>query len=487
MKKLSELLHGILVESTSGSLDTEIRGLAYDSRKVEVGTLFCTWKGEVKDGAEFIPAALERGASAFVLEHEAQTSDRPAVVVRSGRRALSLLAANFYDHPGRKLKVIGVTGTNGKTSSSFLIRSLLEKGGIKTGLLGTIQYHSGIREVEASRTTPEGLELQRFLGEMVDNGCGAAVMEVSSHALAQDRVAGLDFGIAIFTNLSRDHLDFHGTMENYFEAKLRLFRNLRPGQKAVINVDDGYGLRVVSHIPAQVELLTYGLEKSADYRAEQIELSPRGTKFLWRTPEGTIPVEVPWVGTFNVMNVLAAATTAVAAGFSVHQVAQWLPEAPPVPGRMEPVLHDGSFAVLVDYAHTDDAVAKVLESLRAMKPKRLRILVGCGGDRDKTKRPIMAKTACRLADEALFTSDNPRSEKPQNILDDMLKGVDGYSNFRIIEERAEAIGYILQTAETGDVIVLAGKGHEATQEIAGVKYPFSDQEVAGKFLSGGAQ
>ena len=252
-------------------------------------------------------------------------------------------------------------------------------------------------------------------------------------------------------------------------------------------MDDAYGLRVISHVAAQVELLTYGLGKLANYRAENVELSPHGTKFLWVTPEESIQVEVPWVGTFNVLNVLGAAATAVAAGFPVKQVAQWIQEAPPVPGRMERVPHAGSFAVLVDYAHTDDAVAKVLESLRAMNPKRLRILVGCGGDRDKTKRPIMAETACRLADEALFTSDNPRSEKPQNILDDMLKGVDGYSNFRVIEEREEAIGYILQTAESGDVIVLAGKGHEATQEIAGVKHPFSDREVARKYLSGGAQ
>lgn len=487
MKKLGEILHGIRVESSSGSMETEIRALAYDSRKVEPGTLFCTWRGEVKDGAEFVQSAVARGASALVLEHAEEAVSCPTVIVRSGRRALSLLAANFYGHPGKKLKVIGITGTNGKTSGSFLIRSLLEKGGIKTGLLGTILYHSGAAAVEASRTTPEGLDIQRLLAEMVDNGCGAAVMEVSSHALAQDRVAGLDFGIAVFTNLSRDHLDFHGTMEDYFEAKLRMFRGLRPGQKAVVNVDDGYGLRVVSHVAARVDLLTYGLGKLAAYRAENVELSPTGTKFNWVTPEETIPVRVPWVGTFNVLNVLGAAATAVAAGFPVRQVAQWLEEAPPVPGRMERVPHAGKFAVLVDYAHTDDAVAKVLESLRAMKPKRLRILVGCGGDRDKTKRPIMAETACRLADEALLTSDNPRSESPQAILNDMIAGADGYRNYRVIEEREEAIRYILQTAEAGDVIVLAGKGHEATQEIAGVKHPFSDRDMARKYLSGGAQ
>lgn len=481
---LSALLEGVPVEAWHGDRETPVDGVAYHSGRVRPGTVFCTWRGTGQDGHRFIPQALERGASALVVETRTGDYACPTVVVPSGRRALSLMAANLMGHPAEALLMAGVTGTNGKTSTAYLLRHLLGKMGRKCGMLGTVEYDLGREAVPATRTTPEGLDLQEYLAAMRDNGCTACAMEVSSHALALERAAGIRFQAAILTNFTQDHLDFHGTMDDYFLAKARLFEGLEQGAVAVLNSDDPCWERMLKHLRPGIEFITYGCETGADHRAEDIILSADHTSFTWVTGGDRIPVRAPWIGRFNVYNLLAAAATAAGLGAAPADVAAWLATAPAVPGRMEPVANDKGITVLVDYAHTDDALTKVLQTLRPLTKGRLLVVAGCGGDRDRTKRPLMARAACSGADTAFFTSDNPRGEEPEAILRDMVRGVEGAKNFQVITGRREAISAALHSAKPGDVVVLAGKGHEATQEIAGVKHPFSDRQVAQEILQG---
>lgn len=485
--KLKDLLSGVSVTSWEGSDALDVQALSYDSRKVEHGSLFCTWKGEKFDGHEFIPEAVRKGAVAIVAEHECKgVYGRPCIQVPSGREALALMAANLYGHPAANLRVVGVTGTNGKTSTALLIRSLLENSRSRSGYIGTVGYDSGTGMKPAVRTTPEGLELQAHLAKMVENECEAAVMEVSSHALDQGRVMGIPFRVAVFTNLSQDHLDYHHSMEEYLQSKLRLFESLEPGQVAVINLDDPHARRFIDVLKEGVEVLRYGSHHGADVWAEQIECTDEGVSFVLHTLGGCFDVKSPWVGRFNVTNILASITAGFALGLPLEEMVQQLSQQPPIAGRMERLFASAPFSVIVDYAHTPDAVAKVLQSLRPLTKKRLRTLVGCGGDRDKTKRPLMAQAACELSDEVIFTSDNPRTEAPSAIIQDMVDGVVGHRNFSIVEDRGKAIQRILNEAEEGDVVLLAGKGHEETQEIHGHKIPFSDSAIALKIL-GGAQ
>lgn len=482
--KLREMFRGLEVTGWTGPEDCEVRGLAYRAEDVVPGDAFCTWRGLKSDGHRFVPRALAKGASALVVE-DAVAVDRPVPVVRvpSGRRALAGLSSCLFGHPAKSLRIAGITGTNGKTSTAYLLHHLLDASGISSGLIGTISYRSGHREIPAPRTTPECLDLHHLFAEMRDDGCRAAVMEVSSHALEQERVAGLEFEAALFTNLTQDHLDYHGTMEKYFKAKALLFTGLRPGAHAIINQDDGAGVRLSGMLPMGVHLYGYSLGGSANYRAEKVELGAEGTQFQWVTPVGRFAVSSPWVGAFNVANTLAAVTAACAMGLSAEKVAGLLRTAPPVPGRMERVAGSESFTVLVDYAHTDDALRHVLSTLRPLCKGRLMVLAGCGGDRDRAKRPLMAKAAVDHADHAVFTSDNPRSEDPLAILHQMEAGASGGSTFETIPDRAEAIAHIIGKAQAGDIIVLAGKGHENTQEVQGVLKPFSDRDLAGQALA----
>ena len=480
---LRELFSGLEVTEWKGPHDCEVKGLAYRADDIHPGDAFCTWKGLKSDGHRFVPRALSRGASALVVE-DAVDVDREVPVVRvpSGRRALAGLSARWFRHPAKDLRLAGVTGTNGKTSTAYLLHHLLESAGISSGLLGTISYRSGSKILSASRTTPECLDLQRLLAEMRDDHCRSAVMEVSSHALDQERVAGLKFEAAIFTNLTQDHLDYHGTMENYFEAKSRLFTGLQPGSHAIINLDDGAGARLVSMLPAGVKSHGYSLGGSAKNRAIHMGLRATGTTFVWETPSGSYEVSTPWVGSFNAANTLAAAVAARAMGLDTEKICHLLKTAPAVPGRMQPVPCDLGFTVLVDYAHTDDALRHVLSTLRPLCEGRLLVMAGCGGDRDRAKRPLMAKAAVDHADHAVFTSDNPRSEDPLAILREMEAGTTGSGSFEVIPDRAEAIARLIQGAGKGDVVVLAGKGHENTQEIKGEFKPFSDSENASKAI-----
>lgn len=476
--KLIDLLDGLKTIRVSGSADRAIRGLAYDSRKVSEGTLFCTWKGEARDGHDFVPEALARGASALVVEQPVARGGATAVEVESGRRALALLAAKWFSNPSRQMSVVGVTGTNGKTSVAWILRSLLVQNGWPTGLLGTVEYDVGRGGIPAHRTTPEGLELQEYLAAMLENGCRAAAMEVSSHALALHRTAGTRFHTAVFTNLTQDHLDFHGTMEAYFKAKALLFSELESGSHAVINIDDPYGLRFAATVPTGVTLWTYGEGISARCRISGIEVTARGSTFMLSADGAGYRCETPLIGSFNVHNVVASMVAARTLGLEWESIIRTLQTVKPVPGRMETVPHAGDFSVVVDYAHTPDAVGQTLKVLRHLTRGSLRVVVGCGGDRDRTKRPLMAQAGELFADELVLTSDNPRSEDPLKILAEMSAGVSRPEAVRVIPDRAEAITSTIQSAEAGDVVVLLGKGHEDYQEIGGQRYPFSDREVA---------
>ncbi|NDF16776.1 MAG: UDP-N-acetylmuramoyl-L-alanyl-D-glutamate--2,6-diaminopimelate ligase [Verrucomicrobia bacterium] len=480
--KLTEVMAGVPVRSWEGSRQAEVSSLAYDARRVSPGSVFCTWKGHQRDGHAFVPDALQRGAVAVVAERRLADLPVPNIRVESGRRALGRMAANFYGHPSRHLQVVGITGTNGKTSTSMLLQSLLEAGGIRCGLLGTVANDTGHGRMPASHTTPEALDLQQLLAEMRENGCRAASLEVSSHALDQGRTEGVDFAGAVFTNLGRDHLDYHRTMEAYEQAKSVLFRGLRPGAFAAVNLDDPCGVRMAAACCPGARILRYGLEKG-DVRVADLKMGIQGSSFRLVTPEGEFPATLPWLGRFNVSNALAAASAALLAGVPVEKIAATLGRAPSVPGRMEAVPGSGEITVLVDYAHTADAIEAALATLRPITRGSLWIVVGAGGDRDKGKRPKMAAAAARLADRVILTSDNPRSEEPAEILREMAVGLPKGAAAQKMENRAEAIRTAVRSAGPGDVVLVAGKGHEETQEIRGEKIPFSDRREVEKALA----
>ncbi|MDR1192167.1 MAG: UDP-N-acetylmuramoyl-L-alanyl-D-glutamate--2,6-diaminopimelate ligase [Verrucomicrobiales bacterium] len=483
--KLSFLTKDLPIKGRHGAdADVEISKLAYDTRQVTAGALFCTWRGFKTDGHRLVADAVARGAAALMVEKVPESPPNiPVLVVESGRRALALAAANFYGQPARTLDLTGITGTNGKSSVGFLLHYLKEQAGQKCGLLGTVEYRAGAEKIVSSRTTPESSDLQALLARIRDAGCQSAVMEVSSHALELDRVYGVPFRAAVFTNLTRDHLDFHETLENYFVAKLKLFSSLPAGALAVVNLDDARAARVLEAVPLTARAVTFGFSPSAAYRAENVQLSATGSVFDFVTPNGALLVRSPWIGKYNVANTLAALTVMAANGeATLEELANWLPFAPFVSGRLQKVTHGGGFTVLVDYAHSDDAVRNVLQSLRPLCRGKLKILLGCGGDRDRTKRPLMALAACELADEAIFTADNPRAENLEIILRDMKVGVLNFTNYRVVPDRAAAIVEILRDAADGDLIVLAGKGHETTQEINGMFQHFSDVEAAEEVL-----
>ena len=475
--KLTEVMDGVNVQDWQGGRQAEVSALAYESNRVEPGSLFCTWKGKVKDGHTFVPDAVKRGAVAVVAERQLGDLKIPGIRVENGRRALGRMAANFYGNPSRQVRVVGVTGTNGKTSTAMLLQSLLEVGGLRSGLLGTVVNDTGKGRVGAKHTTPEALDLQQYLAEMRENGCRAAAMEVSSHALDQGRTEGVEFAGAIFTNLGRDHLDYHQTLEAYEEAKAQLFRGLGAGAFAVINAEDPVGIRMVNRCAPGVRIIRYGVDRG-EVCTRDLKMGTGGSSFVLRTSEGEVAATLPWLGRFNVANALAAAAGALAAGVPLEKVAAGLGRAPAVPGRMERVAGPQEITVLIDYAHTEDAVRAALETLRPLTRGKLWIVLGAGGDRDQGKRPKMAAAAASLADEVILTSDNPRSEDPAVILREMRSGVSSGSRVQVIESRSEAIRAVVLGAAKGDVVLIAGKGHEEFQEIRGAKLPFSDRREA---------
>jgi len=452
----------------------EIGGLAFDNRAVEPGTLFFCVPGFTRDGHDFASDAIERGAAALVVARPLDLGV-PEVQVEDVRAAMAVAAARFYGDPTARLPVVGVTGTNGKTTTAFLVRALLEASGRQTGLLGTVTSVIAGEERPTVRTTPEAIDLQRTFREMLDGGDRACAMEISSHALELRRADGIHVAAAIFTNLTQDHLDFHPTMEDYFLAKRRLFASPLTDVK-ILNIDDPYGRRLADEFP---EATTFGIDLPAQYRAVDVRSGFAGTDCRFVTPDGEFDVHVPLPGRFNVANALGAWAAARALGAELHR----LPETVRVPGRFEPVVEGQPFAVLVDYAHTPDSLENVLRAARELADGRVIAVFGAGGDRDRGKRPLMGEIGARLADVCLVTSDNPRSEDPEAIIAEILAGTAGAANVASDADRRASIHRAVALAEAGDVVVIAGKGHEQGQEFAGGrKEPFDDVTVAREAL-----
>ncbi len=466
-----------------------VTGLQYDSRKIRPGEVFFAFPGENVDGHRFIVPALEAGAVAIVSEREPPAEQRDLWVrVRHGREALAEASLSFYGHPDRRLFLTGVTGTNGKTTTVFLIDAILEAAGFRTALLGTIEYRIAGRRLPAVNTTPESLDLVRLLAELEKQSGTHATFEVSSHALELKRVHGLELHTAFFTNLTRDHLDFHKTMESYGRAKRRLFEGAgaRPPKFAVVNQDDPLGREILAL--GKSEPLSYGLSREAAVVAKDVESRPGSLALHVSTPKGEIGIETRLSGDFNVPNILAAVATAISYDVDVDTIRRALASCPPVPGRFETIDEGQPFSVIVDYAHTDDALKNLIEAARALlergrKPGRIITLFGCGGDRDRTKRPAMGEIAARLSDLVILTSDNPRTEDPLNIMNDILVGLRRVDTPFVAEpDRSRAIRKALQEAEKGDMVLIAGKGHETYQVIGRVSNPFDDRQVAREVL-----
>jgi UDP-N-acetylmuramoyl-L-alanyl-D-glutamate--2,6-diaminopimelate ligase len=486
-----QLLQGAEVLSQSGN--APISGVEYDSRRVRPGTVFMAMRGETSDGNRFIDQAIAAGAVAVVTDSPGETP-RPAVAwaqVVHGRRALARLSANFYKRPAERMANTGITGTNGKSTTAFLVESILRAAGRQTVLVGTIEYHVAGKIVLAPHTTPESLELNRLLSEGLGLGVTEAVMEVSSHALEQQRVYGIPFDVAVFTNLTRDHLDYHHTMENYFRAKRVLFEGCgtEPPRSAVLNIDDEHGrqLAKLSKKKSAV-VLTYGLT-SGDFHAESLEITPRGTRFQMVAPSGKIDMWSPLIGKVNVYNVLAACAAGYARDCSAEAIAKGIFDLTCVPGRFERVDCGQPFTVVVDYAHTDDALCNLTALARDFVARadlkgRVIAVFGCGGDRDRAKRPLMGEAAGKGSDFVVLTSDNPRSEDPLAIMNDALVGLQKSSaKYSMEPDRRRAIALALQQAAPGDIVLLAGKGHEKVQITRAGTIPFDDVEVVRETLS----
>lgn len=485
--KLKELLKTLKSYKIQGSEDAEIFDIQYDSRKVGKGTLFIAIKGEKADGNLFVEQAVEKGAVAVVTDSSELVFriSATAIYVPNAREALARISAAFYDQPAAKLKLVGITGTNGKTTTSYLVESVLNEGGLNPGVVGTINYRYAGKVFPAPNTTPESLDLQRLLNDMVESSVKAAVMEVSSHALSQERVGGCVFDVAIFTNLTQDHLDYHITMERYFEAKARLFTDfIDEGKTAVINMDDPKGEDLSKRALGRV--IGYGIKSrgiETNIYPKDIKLGVEGIEGTLATPSGEIKIKSSLIGEFNLYNIQAAAGAGVGLGLPVDVIERGITALKNVPGRLERVDAGQPFAILVDYAHTPDALERVLSTIRGLTDKRIITLFGCGGDRDRGKRPIMGRIAAEYSDIVIVTSDNPRTEEPLKIIEDITSGVSGQgSGIRVIPDRREAITEAIKEAREGDVVLIAGKGHEDYQIIGREKIHFDDREEAVKAI-----
>ena len=493
--RLARVLAGLAVREVRNHRDVEIAGVAYDSRRVEPGDLFCAIPGTKTDGHLHCEQALDRGAAALLVERLGAEFPVPTVRVEQARAAMAVAAANLLDWPARKLRVIGVTGTKGKTTTTFLLRAILESAGVRCGLVGTVMTVVGGRQESIERTTPEAPDLQRLIAGMVAAKDQAVVVEVSSHALAMSRVVGCEFDTAIFTNLGRDHLDFHGSMEGYRDAKLKLFsehlqRRDKPGPKtAIVNRDDpasDHFLRA-----ARVPAFTYGLRSGAMIRAEEVQLKREGTSFMLRAgypgepEELSLPLAIGAPGRYNVYNALAAIAGGMAEGVHPRDMAEVLARQVWVPGRLDAVDEGQDFTVLVDYAHTPDSLENVLRTVREFALGRIIVVFGCGGDRDRGKRPLMGRVAADLADLVVVTSDNPRGEDPRSIIAEIVAGIEHAEAARIQVEpdRRLAIRRAIAMARSGDAVVIAGKGHETYQEVGSAKLPMDDREEARKAIA----
>lgn len=497
--RLGQLLDGVgvvkLHQAAYGrhpiTQDITIHALRYDSRRVERGDCFFALKGSGSDGHRFVQEAVQSGAAAVVIERDNALDDSLAlhhgvtkIVVPDSRRALAQMAANFFGHPSKALSLVGVTGTNGKTTTAYLIRAILEASGATAGLVGTIEYVFGTHSLPASHTTPESLELQELLARMVSEGCTAVSMEVSSHALDQSRVHGIDFSAAVFTNLTQDHLDYHGTMDDYFGAKKLLFSGLRERAAAVVNVDDSWG-RILAESHTGL-LVTYGFQQDCTVSIAQPEVSLEGIRMRLKLGASSIDVRSPLVGRFNMYNIAAASAAGYALGITPGAIAQGIQNVSAVRGRFERLRSEKGWTAIIDYAHTPDALTNCLRTIRDLLSRaqsgRIVTVFGAGGDRDRAKRPQMGFAAASLSDAVILTSDNPRSEDPLAIIHEIASGIPGDFPCRIEPDRRKAIAMALTEAELGDVILIAGKGHEDYQVIQGRRSHFVDREVVEQYL-----
>ncbi len=479
--KLENLVQAIHAVAVAGTLDRDVTGICYDSRRATPGCLFVALSGEKVNGTQFIDAAIDKGAAAIVSEEGGLASRATHITVKNARQALADLAAAFYRNPARALRIAGVTGTNGKTTTAFLIKHICDMEMLRCGLIGTVRHVIGDRELPASRTTPESADVHELLWMMRSAGCKSCAMEVSSHAMVQERVRGVEFDVAAFTNLTQDHLDFHKSMDAYFDAKVSLFQKTaaqtQKQGKAVINLDDRFGVKLIDRIGKSLEFFTYGQGIHAQFRASNVRIDFSGTTYALDAMGKSFLVKIPLIGMFNVYNSLAAIASAHAMGVSVRAAVAALAKAPQVPGRVEAVPGKRPFRVFVDYAHTDDALINVMKTLRELEPARLLVVFGCGGNRDRAKRPKMGAAVDALADYAIITSDNPRREDPLAIIEDIKPG------FRrlvpeTIPDRKEAIFKAIAMAQPRDIILIAGKGHETYQEFADATVPFDDVAIA---------
>jgi UDP-N-acetylmuramoyl-L-alanyl-D-glutamate--2,6-diaminopimelate ligase len=471
---------------SKGDLDRPISGLAMDSRRVMPGNLFFALPGRRADGNSFIDEAIQRGAVAIVGEKiPSGTAARVTYIqVADARRTLALVGQRYFNFPDKSLDLVGVTGTNGKTTVTTLIKHLLSTSQQRVGLIGTVNYDLGARVVPSYRTTPESLDLFGMLAQMRDAGCRQAVMEVSSHGIDQHRVLGMQFGVAVFTNLTRDHLDYHRTMEEYFGVKARLFTGAagQAPRAAAVNLDDPYGRQLAAAVPKHIKVVTFGEAPEAIVRAENVRLGFKGTALRLVWPEGSIEIESPFIGRYNVSNLLAAFAACYALGRDPSVIAARLRSFGGVAGRMERIEEGQPYNVLVDYAHTDDALRNALGMLRAITPGRLFVVFGCGGNRDRAKRSLMTAAVQEFADFAWATADNPRGEKLGQIFADMQGGVQDAAKITFVEDRRHAISLALDAAREGDCLLIAGKGHETYQEFADTVVPFDDRQVVRELI-----
>lgn len=482
--QLKLLLSKANVRQIRGSQEVDIRAICHDSREVSTGALFVALRGGRSDGHDHVAQAVAKGAAAVVLEEGLHQlpAEVTGVEVPDSRAALAFLAAFFYQQPSHKLKTAGITGTNGKTTTTYLLKHICERAMLRCGLIGTVRYEIGDEILPSKHTTPESSDLQELLARMRDSGCKAVAMEASSHAIAQGRVRLVEFDAAVFTNLTQDHLDFHGTLARYFDTKASLFTDALPAQTkkrgvAVVNIDDRYGAELCARLPKEVPVLTYGVGVRADFKASNIKTDLAGTSYQLDAQERSFLVRLPLIGKFNVYNSLAALAAASAFSIPLRTAVLALATAPAVPGRVQLVPAKRNYQVYVDYAHTDDALQNVLRTLRELNPHRLIVVFGCGGDRDRAKRPLMGRAAEQGADHAIITSDNPRSERPEAITTEIEKGFTG-RNYEVVTDRRLAIERAISLAQARDIILIAGKGHETYQQFADRTIDFDDVQVA---------
>ena len=477
--KLKELFHGMGCE-LYGEGDTEIADLKYDSRSVRRGDLFFGISGFSEDGHKYAPDAVKKGASALVVTEYQPELDIPQVVVKDDREAMAAAACRFFDYPARRMKMIGVTGTNGKTTTTYMIKAIAEQAGMKAGLIGTIHNMIGDREIHTERTTPESIDLQRLLKKMADEGCEILAMEVSSHSLVLKRVYGIEFDVGIFTNLTQDHLDFHETWDNYIRAKSMLFEQ---SEVSVINIDDDSAAYMMG--AAKREVVKYSVLQPIQYAAKDIEITHEKTKFSVEIDGRDLHIEVAIPGYFTVYNAMGAIVAANAAGIDGYCIEQGLKKMKPVAGRFEPLdTHGKKFSIILDYAHTPDSLKNALDTVKSFAPARVVTIFGCGGNRDSSKRAVMGRIAGERSDFTIITSDNPRFEEPAAIMAQIEEGMkETGGKYTCIENRREAIEYAIRSAKENDVILLAGKGHEDYQEIKGVKHDFDEKVVVEEIMS----